>query len=83
LRESQDGIFSGLDFSTLSTGYASKQGIFHPDQAALKAKACRQWLRDRPEDHIAGIFVFDIIATDELTGSCLAQWLLQVDDWRE
>jgi hypothetical protein len=54
LKHAQDGLFASLDFSTLSPGYASKEGIFHPDKADLKAKACRQWLRDRPEDHIAG-----------------------------
>jgi hypothetical protein len=54
LKQSQDGIFSYLDFSTLSPGYASKEGIFHPNEAAAKAKACRQWLRARSEDHIAG-----------------------------
>ena len=57
LKQSQDGIFAHLDLSTLSPGYASKEGIFHPDNAAAKAKACRRWLRDRSEDHIAGDYL--------------------------
>lgn len=54
LEESNEAQFrnAGLDFSTLSPDYASKQGIFDPDRAAERARVLRQWLRDRPEREI-------------------------------
>jgi hypothetical protein len=60
LRNSRDGIFSHLDFSTLSPGYASKEGIFHPDNVAERAKQVRQWLRNREENNIAGALSFPL-----------------------
>jgi hypothetical protein len=60
LKNSRDGIFSHLDFSTLSPGYASKEGIFNPDNVAERAKQVRQWLRNRKEDNIAGALSFSL-----------------------
>jgi hypothetical protein len=54
LKNAQDGIFSHLDFSTLSSGYASKKGIFAPENVRERAKQVRQWLRDRPESNVVG-----------------------------
>ncbi|WVQ79970.1 hypothetical protein IAT38_002071 [Cryptococcus sp. DSM 104549] len=61
LRESNDGIFSSLDFSTLSDDYASKKGIYHPDRGTERAKAVRRWLRDRPEGEIVVVAHGDIL----------------------
>lgn len=54
LKNSQGGIFAHLDFSTLSPEYASKQGIFAPENAGARAKLVRQWLRNREEEVIVG-----------------------------
>jgi hypothetical protein len=54
LKNSQDGIFAHLDFSTLSPEYASKKGIFAHENAGERAKKVRQWLRSREEDIIVG-----------------------------
>lgn len=45
-------MFSDLDFSGLSPDYASKQGIYDPDNCAERAKLVRHWLRARPEREI-------------------------------
>lgn len=52
LASSMGGMFSDLDFSGLSEGYASKQGIFDPERAAERAEMVRKWLRERPEQEI-------------------------------
>jgi hypothetical protein len=54
LKNSQDGIFAHLDFSTLSPDYASKKGIFAHENAGERAKQVRKWLRSREEDVIVG-----------------------------
>lgn len=54
LKHSQDGIFAHLDFSRLSSMYASKNGIYHPDRVGDRAKLFRQWIRQREEDVIVG-----------------------------
>lgn len=54
LKNSQDGIFSHLDFSNLSPDYASKKGIFSHARAADRAREVRKWLRARPEQEIIG-----------------------------
>lgn len=54
ITRSQDGIFAELDFSTLSPDYATKKGIFHPDNVKDRAKEVRKWLRARPENEIVG-----------------------------
>jgi hypothetical protein len=54
LKNSQDGIFAHLDFSTLSPEYASKKGIFAHENAGERAKQVRKWLRSRDEDIIVG-----------------------------
>ncbi|KAL1411576.1 hypothetical protein Q8F55_002540 [Vanrija albida] len=63
LEESNDAQFrnAGLDFSTLSPDYATKQGIFDPDRAAERARVLRQWLRDRPEREIVLVAHGDIL----------------------
>lgn len=43
---------AGFDFSTLSPDYASKKGIFDPDNSEERARQLRQWLRSRPEREI-------------------------------
>jgi len=55
LAASNDGIFSQLDFSGISSDYASKTGIYAPEMAAERARKCRLWLRDRPEAEIVGV----------------------------
>ena len=54
LKNSQDGIFAHLDFSTLTPEYASKKGIFAHENAGERAKQVRKWLRSREEDVIVG-----------------------------
>ena len=54
LMTSKDGMFDDLDFSTLSPEYASKEGIYHPDNVRERAKQVRKWLRSRKEQHIVG-----------------------------
>lgn len=54
LQNANEGLFADLDFSTLSVDYASKTGIFSPDNAAERARVVRRWLRDRPEKEIVG-----------------------------
>ena len=54
LQASNGGIFSHLDFSTVSPDYASKKGIFDPINVVERAKKVRRLLRDRPEGKIVG-----------------------------
>ncbi|WWC61929.1 uncharacterized protein I303_104515 [Kwoniella dejecticola CBS 10117] len=61
LRCSNDEMFSSLDFSTLSEGYASKDGIFDPVNASERAKQVRRWLRDRLEREIVVVAHHDIL----------------------
>lgn len=67
LQKSNEGLFKDLDFSSLSTGYASKTGIFSPEQAAERARKVRVWLRERPEQEIVGEPILDGIAIRLLT----------------
>lgn len=48
------GIFADLDFSGLSPDYASKKGIFAPENITQRATAVRKWLIERPEQEIVG-----------------------------
>lgn len=59
LAASNDGMFieAGFDFSQLSPDYASKVGIYDPDNAAERAKLIRLWLRQRPEREIVCKFL--------------------------
>ncbi|ORY26137.1 histidine phosphatase superfamily [Naematelia encephala] len=61
LKAANGGIFSSLDFSTLSPEYASKRGIYHPDRASERARQARRWLRDRPEAEIVVVAHGDIL----------------------
>ncbi|KAK6909832.1 hypothetical protein L486_00518 [Kwoniella mangroviensis CBS 10435] len=61
LKSSNDGIFSELDFSTLSEDYASKQGIYAPENGSERAKRVRHWLRDREESEIVVVAHGDIL----------------------
>ncbi|WRT66607.1 uncharacterized protein IL334_003566 [Kwoniella shivajii] len=61
LKLSNNGIFSSLDFSTLSEDYASKSGIYAPEQGEERAKEVRRWLRDREEDEIVVVAHGDIL----------------------
>nr|XP_018263018.1 uncharacterized protein I303_04508 [Kwoniella dejecticola CBS 10117]OBR85176.1 hypothetical protein I303_04508 [Kwoniella dejecticola CBS 10117] len=61
LKSSNGGIFSALDFSTLSEGYASKTGIFDPVNGSERARQVRRWLRDRPEMEIVVVAHGDIL----------------------
>jgi len=47
--------FTGFDFSKLTPDWTSKKGFYAADQDALtaRAQAVRQFLRERPEKHIA------------------------------
>jgi len=70
LKNSRDGIFAHLDFSTLSPEYASKEGIFDPKNANERARLVRRWIRDRSEDRIVGVFFCtNYIGGIELMGS--------------
>lgn len=60
LKNSKDGIFKHLDFSTLSEGYASKEGIFDPENVAQRAREVRRWLKNREEDIIVGTSSFSV-----------------------
>ena len=55
LKHSKDGMFVHLDFSTLSPEYASKKGIYHPDNVNDRAREVRRWLRARDEQSIVGM----------------------------
>ncbi|WWC69952.1 uncharacterized protein I206_103896 [Kwoniella pini CBS 10737] len=61
LKASNNGIFSSLDFSTLSEGYASKSGIYNPKNASERARRVRNWLRDREENEIVVVAHGDIL----------------------
>ncbi|KAK1924011.1 histidine phosphatase superfamily [Papiliotrema laurentii] len=61
LQNANEGLFADLDFSTLSVDYASKTGIFSPDNAAERARVVRRWLRDRPEKEIVVVAHGDIL----------------------
>jgi hypothetical protein len=54
LAASNNGIFSELDFSGLSSDYASKKGIFDPARTSERAREVRKWLRSRSEREIVG-----------------------------
>ncbi|KAL7422002.1 hypothetical protein Q5752_003775 [Cryptotrichosporon argae] len=56
-----DGLFAHLDFSGLSPDYASKDGIFAPENAAQRAREVRHWLRNRPENEIVVVAHGDIL----------------------
>lgn len=47
-----DPEFEGLDFSSLSTEWTSKKGIYDPENVIERAKWVRNWLRARPEKEI-------------------------------
>ena len=62
IAEWRNGLLSSFDFSTLSPDYASKQGLFAPENVTERAKQVRTFLRDRPEEEIVGgspFFLFD------------------------
>ncbi|WVF71212.1 hypothetical protein IAT40_006012 [Kwoniella sp. CBS 6097] len=61
LKASNGGIFSSLDFSTLSEDYASKSGIYDPYRGPERAREVRKWLRDRPEKEIVVVAHGDIL----------------------
>ncbi|WWD17045.1 hypothetical protein CI109_101482 [Kwoniella shandongensis] len=61
LAASNGGIFSSLDFSTLSPNYASKKGIYAPENASERARQVRNWLRDREEGEIVVVAHGDIL----------------------
>ncbi|WWC61930.1 uncharacterized protein I303_104516 [Kwoniella dejecticola CBS 10117] len=61
LKASNNGIFSSLDFSTLSEEYASKSGIYDPKNASERARRVRNWLRDREESEIVVVAHGDIL----------------------
>jgi hypothetical protein len=52
---------AGLDFSTLSPGYASNEGIYDLDRTAERAREVRLWLRNRPEREIVLVAHGDIL----------------------
>jgi broad specificity phosphatase PhoE len=58
-----DPEYSGLDFSELTPEWNSKKGFYAYDVASLQARArwCRQWLRDRPEQEIVVVAHGDIL----------------------
>ncbi|KAE8214602.1 hypothetical protein CF327_g1981 [Tilletia walkeri] len=59
----QDPEFNEFNLEHLVPGWNSKQGPYAPDQASLRARAqwVRQWLRSRPEKHIALVAHGDIL----------------------
>ncbi|KAK8864646.1 hypothetical protein IAR55_001896 [Kwoniella newhampshirensis] len=61
LSSSNNGIFSSLDFSTLSPTYASKKGIYAPERGSERARLVRKWLRDRDEGEIVVVAHGDIL----------------------
>jgi hypothetical protein len=68
LKNAKDGMFAHLDFSTLSPEYASKKGIYHPDNVADRAREVRRWLRARDEQSIVGMFGVGSLALWEADG---------------
>ncbi|WVR06820.1 hypothetical protein IAU60_003856 [Kwoniella sp. DSM 27419] len=74
LKASNDGIFSSLDFSTLSPDYASNKGIFDPERVEERARQARLWLRARPEKEIVVVAHGDILR-------CLATGHKEGADW--
>jgi hypothetical protein len=58
IASSLGGIVSDLDFSGLSEGYASKKGIFDPENVEQRAAAVRKWLLEREEDEIIGASLY-------------------------
>lgn len=54
IASSLGGIFSDLDFSGLSEGYASKKGIFDPANVEERAERVRKFLAEREENEIVG-----------------------------
>ncbi|WWC89077.1 uncharacterized protein L201_003995 [Kwoniella dendrophila CBS 6074] len=61
LKSSNNGIFESLDFSTLSPEYASKKGIYAPENGSERAKQVRYWLRNREESEIVVVAHGDIL----------------------
>ncbi|WVQ99655.1 hypothetical protein IAU59_006794 [Kwoniella sp. CBS 9459] len=61
LKNSNGGMFSSLDFSTLSEDYASKTGIYDPRRGPERAREVRRWLRARPEKEIVVVAHGDIL----------------------
>jgi hypothetical protein len=68
LKNAKDGMFAHLDFSTLSPEYASKKGIYHPDNVADRAREVRKWLRARDEQGIVGVSCVGSLALWEADG---------------
>ncbi|KAL9933094.1 hypothetical protein V8E36_007812 [Tilletia maclaganii] len=58
-----DPEFRDFNLELLEPGWNSKQGFYAPDQQSLRARArwVRQWLRSRPERHIAVVAHGDIL----------------------
>ncbi|KAK0570142.1 hypothetical protein OC861_000284 [Tilletia horrida] len=59
----QDPEFSDFNLELLTPDWNSKKGVYAPDQESLRARALwfRQWLRSRPEKHIAVVAHGDIL----------------------
>ncbi|CAD6976806.1 unnamed protein product [Tilletia controversa] len=59
----RDPEFADFNLEHLVPGWNSKQGPYAPDASSLRARAqwVRQWLRSRPEKHIAIIAHGDIL----------------------
>lgn len=53
----QDGLFADFDFSSLSEGYASKEGIFAPANIKERAEQVLHWLYAREEEEIVGEYI--------------------------
>jgi hypothetical protein len=58
-----DPEFSGLDFSNLTDDWNSNQGFYGTDSKTLAARAkwCRRWLRERPEQSIVVVAHGDVL----------------------
>jgi len=80
LKHSKDGMFAHLDFSTLSPEYASKEGIYHPDNVNDRAKEVRRWLRAREEQSIVGRSCNNSPVRRGLTSSCCSWRYFEVHD---
>ncbi|KAK0527642.1 hypothetical protein OC834_003036 [Tilletia horrida] len=59
----RDPEFNDFDLQHLVPGWNSKQGVYAADPRSLRARAqwVRQWLRSRPERHIAVVAHGDIL----------------------
>ncbi|KAL8279922.1 hypothetical protein RQP46_007772 [Phenoliferia psychrophenolica] len=56
-----DPEFDGFDFSSLSSEWTSKKGIYDPENVIERAKWVRNWLRARPEKEIVVVAHGDIL----------------------